>query len=146
MNQERMINMSVLYTASATVTGGREGHVQTPDSVLDLQLSMPKELGGRGGNGTNPEQLFAAGYASCFDSALQLVIGRKKLREVTATKVTAHVSLLKDESDNGYKLGVKLQVTVDGVGQEEASELVAAAHAVCPYSKATRGNIDVETN
>jgi Ohr subfamily peroxiredoxin len=141
-----MINMSVLYTASATVTGGREGQVQTPDSVLDLQLSMPKELGGRGGNGTNPEQLFAAGYASCFDSALQLVIGRKKLREVTATKVTAHVSLLKDEADNGYKLGVKLQVTVDGVGQEEASELVAAAHAVCPYSKATRGNIDVETN
>ncbi len=138
--------MSVLYTASATVTGGREGQVQTPDSVLDLQLSMPKELGGRGGNGTNPEQLFAAGYASCFDSALQLVIGRKKLREVTATKVTAHVSLLKDEADNGYKLGVKLQVTVDGVGQEEASELVAAAHAVCPYSKATRGNIDVETN
>ncbi len=138
--------MSVLYTASATVTGGREGQVQTPDSVLDLQLSMPKELGGRGGNGTNPEQLFAAGYASCFDSALQLVIGRKKLREVTATKVTAHVSLLKDEADNGYKLGVKLQVAVDGVGQEEASELVAAAHAVCPYSKATRGNIDVETN
>jgi Ohr subfamily peroxiredoxin len=146
MKQEGMINMSVLYTASATVTGGREGQVQTPDSVLDLQLSMPKELGGRGGNGTNPEQLFAAGYASCFDSALQLVIGRKKLREVTATKVTAHVSLLKDEADNGYKLGVKLQVTVDGVGQEEASELVAAAHAVCPYSKATRGNIDVETN
>ncbi|OBR68177.1 Ohr subfamily peroxiredoxin [Paenibacillus oryzae] len=138
--------MSVLYTASATVTGGREGQVQTPDSVLDLQLSMPKELGGRGGNGTNPEQLFAAGYASCFDSALQLVIGRKKLRDVTATKVTAHVSLLKDEADNGYKLGVKLQVTIDGVGQEEASELVAAAHAVCPYSKATRGNIDVETN
>lgn len=138
--------MSVLYTASATVTGGRQGHVQSSDGALDLKLSLPKELGGAGGAGTNPEQLFAAGYASCFDSALQLVIGQKKMRQVTGTKVSAEVSLHKDESDSGYKLGVKLHIAIEGVGQEEASDLVAAAHAVCPYSKATRGNIEVETS
>lgn len=135
--------MSVLYTASVTVVGGRQGKVVSSDQAINLQLSMPKELGGAGGEGTNPEQLFAAGYAACFDSALQLVIGRKKLKEVTGTEVTANVSLLKDPADEGYKLAVTLKVTVTGVDQEAASELVQAAHQVCPYSKATRGNIEV---
>ncbi|MCR2802766.1 organic hydroperoxide resistance protein [Paenibacillus soyae] len=137
--------MSVLYTASVTVTGGREGQVASNDGAIHLKLSMPESLGGKGGSGTNPEQLFAAGYASCFDSALQLVIQRQKVSDVKGTEVTAHVSLLKDESDSGYKLGVKLNVKVAGVDQATASKLVEAAHQVCPYSKATRGNIEVET-
>ncbi|WP_168121725.1 organic hydroperoxide resistance protein [Paenibacillus sp. HB172176] len=138
--------MSAMFTASVTVAGGREGHVTSSDGKIDLNLSMPKEIGGKGGDGTNPEQLFAAGYAACFDSALQLVIGRQKEKEVTGTEVTAEVSLLKDEEDNGFKLGVKLHVLVNGVSQERASELVEAAHQVCPYSKATKGNIEVEVS
>ena len=138
--------MGAMYTATVTVTGGREGHVKSSDGKIDLNLSMPKEIGGKGGEGTNPEQLFAAGYAACFDSALQLVIGKQKVKDVTSTEVTAEVSLLKDEEDNGFRLGVKLHVLVNGVAQEKASELVEAAHQVCPYSKATRGNIEVEVS
>ncbi|MFD0959619.1 organic hydroperoxide resistance protein [Paenibacillus chungangensis] len=137
--------MRVLYTATVTVTGGREGQVKSSDQAIDLKLALPQELGGRGGQGTNPEQLFAAGYASCFDSALQLVIDRNHLKRVTSTKVTAHVSLLNDDGDDGYKLGVKLQVNIEGVEEEQASKLVQAAHDICPYSKAIQGNIDVET-
>ncbi|MEK3884526.1 organic hydroperoxide resistance protein [Paenibacillus sp. PL2-23] len=136
--------MSVLYTASVTVTGGRDGQVVSDDQAINLKLARPNALGGNG-EGTNPEQLFAAGYASCFDSALQLIIGRQKLEAVQGTEVTAHVSLLKDESDSGYKLGVKLNVKVMGVDQTTASKLVEQAHQVCPYSKATKGNIEVET-
>lgn len=137
--------MNVLYTATATVSGGREGQVQSSDQAIDLKLAMPAELGGKGERGTNPEQLFAAGYASCFDSALQLIITRNRIEGVTSTKVTAHVSLLKDEVDDGYKLGVKLDVSIDGAGDEQASKLVQAAHDICPYSKAMNGNIEVET-
>lgn len=134
--------MSALYTATVTATGGRQGKVVSNDGVLDIDLKMPKGLGGPGGEGTNPEQLFAAGYAACFDSALNLVVRTKRIKEVTGTQVTANVSILKD-ADNGFKLEAQLDVKVEGVDKETAMELVEAAHQVCPYSKATRGNIDV---
>lgn len=135
--------MSALFTTSVVATGGREGRVVSEDNVLDLKLVSPKELGGPGGEGTNPEQLFAAGYASCFDGALNLVI-RKQKEEVTGTSVKADVHFLKDESDGGFKIGVTLNVSITGVEEAKAKELVEAAHQVCPYSKATRDNINVE--
>jgi lipoyl-dependent peroxiredoxin len=135
--------MTVLYTASATAVGGRQGRVVSSDKVLDLDLKTPKELGGPGGYGTNPEQLFAAGYSACFDSALNLVIRTKRVKEVTATAVTADVSILKNGDNKGFKLAVVLQVEVEGVDKETAEELVEEAHQVCPYSNATRGNIEV---
>lgn len=135
--------MEKLYTATATATGGRDGKVVSSDQVLDLQVKMPKGLGGPGGEYTNPEQLFAAGYSACFDSALALVIRSKKLK-VDGTQVTAHVSIGKDEADGGFKLAVKLEVAISGLDHSSAEELVEAAHQVCPYSKATRGNIEVE--
>ncbi|WP_438824418.1 organic hydroperoxide resistance protein [Bacillus sp. JJ63] len=102
-----------------------------------------KELGGSGGYGTNPEQLFAAGYSACFDSALNLVIRTKRVKGVTATAVTANVSILKNDVGNGFKLAVELEVEIEGVDKETGKELVEAAHQVCPYSNATRGNIEV---
>lgn len=136
--------MSVLYTATVTATGGRSGKVVSSDNVLNLDVKMPKALGGAGGEGTNPEQLFAAGYASCFDQALQLAIRTKGAQGVSGTQVTAHVSLLRDEADNGYKLGVTLDVKVDGVDPQTAKQLIDAAHDICPYSKGTRGNVTVD--
>ena len=131
-----------LYTAEAVVTGGRaEGHGRTSDGALDLQLRMPKELGGEGG-GTNPEELFAVGYAACFESALG-VVGRRERAEVGDVSIGSRVSLLPTE-DHGFKLAVGLDVTLPQVTDPaEAVRLVAAAHEVCPYSNATRGNIDV---
>ncbi|MGR6899292.1 organic hydroperoxide resistance protein [Rummeliibacillus sp. G93] len=134
--------MTVLYTASATAVGGRLGRVVSSDNVLDLDLKTPKELGGPGGYGTNPEQLFAAGYSACFDSALNLVIKTQRVKEVTSTAVTANVSIFKGEN-NGFKLSVELEAEVEGVDKETAQKLVEAAHQVCPYSNATRGNIEV---
>ncbi|MGG1677888.1 organic hydroperoxide resistance protein [Neobacillus sp. NRS-1170] len=134
--------MEALYTASATAEGGRLGKVTSSDGTLDLTLSMPKSLGGQGKeNATNPEQLFAAGYAACFDSALNLVA--RQARKRIESKVTAEVSLGKD-ADGGYKLAAALNVAIAGVTLEEADELVKLAHGVCPYSKATNGNIEVE--
>jgi osmotically inducible protein OsmC len=123
----------VLYTAEATVTGGRaSGHGRTNDGALDVQLRSPKEMGG-GGGGTNPEQLFAVGYAACFESALG-VVGRRE---------RAEVGLLPTE-ERGFTLAVALEVTLPQVQDpEQAARIVAAAHQVCPYSNATRGNIDV---
>jgi lipoyl-dependent peroxiredoxin len=136
--------MEKLYTAKATAEGGRAGKIKSDDGVLNLELSMPKALGGTGKeNATNPEQLFAAGYAACFDSALNLVA--RQARKRIESKVTAEVSIGKD-TDGGFKLGAVLHVGVNGVTQEEAEELVNAAHGVCPYSKATAGNIVVELN
>lgn len=135
--------MAALFTTSVLATGGRSGRVVSEDNIIDFQLVSPKELGGPGGEGTNPEQLFAAGYAACFDGALNLVI-RKERADVSSTSVKADVHFLKDEADNGYKIGVTLNVSVQGVDEEKAKELVEKAHQVCPYSKATRGNIDVE--
>lgn len=134
--------MEALYTAKATVEGGRIGKVKSSDGTLDLELSMPKSLGGQEKeNATNPEQLFAAGYAACFDSALNLMARQSRKR--IESKVTAEVSIGKD-LDGGYKLAVVLNVAINGVSLEEAQELVEQAHGGCPYSKATRGNIEVE--
>jgi Ohr subfamily peroxiredoxin len=138
--------MKTLYTAVATAHGGREGHVKSDDGVLDLDLRMPKGLGGSspalGGSASNPEQLFAAGYAACFESALRLV-ARLQKKPVQDARITAHVSL--NATDAGkYVLGVELHGHIDGLSTEETSALMHAAHEVCPYSNATRGNIDVK--
>ncbi len=138
--------MSALYTATATAVGGRDGKVTSSDGIIDISLKTPKGLGGPGGDGTNPEQLFAAGYSACFDSALNLVIRTQRVKEVTGTSVTGDVSILKDAADGGFKLEVTLNVSVQGVDADTAHKLVEAAHQVCPYSKATRGNIDVKLN
>lgn len=136
--------MEKMYTATVTATGGRNGKVVSSDDVLNLDVRMPKELGGSGGKATNPEQLFAAGYAACFDSALNLVIRQKKVK-VEGTEVTANVSIGKDDG-GGFQLEAELDVSVKGVQSETARELVEAAHQVCPYSKATHGNIKVTLN
>jgi len=132
----------VLYTAEATVTGGRaSGHGRTNDGVLDVQLRSPREMGGEGG-GTNPEQLFAVGFAACFESALG-VVGRRERAEVSDVSIDSRVSLLPTE-ERGYALAVELDVTLPQVQDpQQAARLVAAANQVCPYSNATRGNIDV---
>ena len=132
----------VLYTADATVTGGRaNGHGRTNDGALDVQLRSPKEMGGEGG-GTNPEQLFAVGYAACFESALG-VVGRRERVEVGDVSTHSRVSLVPTE-ERGFTLAVELDLTLPQVQDpEQAIRIVAAAHQVCPYSNATRGNIDV---
>lgn len=133
--------IKAMYTATATATGGRNGKAVSSDGVLDLEVRTPKELGGAGGAYTNPEQLFAAGYSACFDSALALVINGAKVKTGTTT-VTAHVGIGKNDSE-GFGLVVELEVNIPGVDQATAEALVAKAHQVCPYSNATRGNIDV---
>jgi lipoyl-dependent peroxiredoxin len=132
-----------LYTAQATVTGGRaQGHGRTSDGVLDVQLRTPPEMGGEGG-GTNPEQLFAVGFASCFESALG-VIGRRERAEVGDVSIDSRVTLTPGE-DRSFRLGVELDVTLPQVSDpDQAARLVEAAHRVCPYSNATRGNIEVK--
>ncbi|MBO9130077.1 organic hydroperoxide resistance protein [Bacillus sp. 165] len=133
--------MDHLYTAQVKATGGRNGKVISEDGVINLDVKMPKALGGPGGEATNPEQLFAAGYAACFDSALNLVARTKRIK-VGITEVTAHVSIGK-AFDDGFELAATLQVKVPDVSREIAQELVEAAHQVCPYSKATKGNMNV---
>ncbi len=133
--------MSALYTAVATATGdGRNGHTRTSDGLIDLDLAVPKEMGGAGG-AANPEQLFAAGYAACFHSALKLVAGQRKLT-LTDTAVTAEVGIGANAT-GGFGLEVNLEVEFGGLDQATADDLIQAAHAVCPYSNATRGNIPV---
>ncbi|WP_186580721.1 organic hydroperoxide resistance protein [Aquibacillus kalidii] len=131
---------NVLFTSQATAQGGREGHVKSSDGIIDVKLVNPAS--GSKEAGSNPEQLFAAGYSACYDGALNLMASKQK-KEIES-EVTAEVSLLKDEADNGFKIGVVLNVNIKGVTQEEAEQLAKAAHDFCPYSKATRGNIDVE--
>lgn len=133
--------MKPLYTAAATATGGREGHVKSSDGILDLDVRIPREMGGPGGQ-TNPEQLFAAGYSACFDSALNHVARLKKIKTGTTT-VQAEVTIGSTES-GGFSLAVKLHAHIPGVTQEVAEELIQSAHQVCPYSNATRNNIPVE--
>lgn len=132
----------VLYTAEAKVTGGRaHGHAVTSDGELDVQIRPPKELGGEGG-GTNPEQLFAAGFASCFESAATLVAARKKL-EAGDIEITSKVMLIPTE-ERGFGLAVEMDVTLPSIDDPEAAaDVIRTAHKVCPYSNATRGNIDV---
>jgi Ohr subfamily peroxiredoxin len=131
-----------VYTAEAHVTGGRiAGHGRTSDGVLEVDLRVPPELGGEE-RGTNPEQLFAVGYAACFEGALATVARRKKL-EAGDVEIDSRVDLVTGE-DRSFTVAVELAVTLPSVGDDEAVELVAAAHKVCPYSNATRGNIDVK--
>jgi lipoyl-dependent peroxiredoxin len=133
--------MQLLYTAEATATGGRRnGRARSADGELDLRIAPPKEVGGPG-DATNPEQLFAAGYAACFDNSLMLISRREKL-QVGETSVTALVGLGK-EDDGGFGLDVELRVSVPGLPRDQAEALVAKAHRLCPYSRATRGNLDV---
>ena len=133
--------MDILYTAVAHATGeGRNGHAATDDGVLDVDLAIPKELGGPGG-ATNPEELFAAGYAACFHSALKRVAQQDKL-DVTGTEVSASVGIGMLPS-GGFGLAVELDVHAPALDHDTAEAIVAKAHQVCPYSNATRGNIDV---
>ena len=130
----------VLYTAHAHTTGGREGRSVTDDGLLDVNLQPPKEMGGKGG-ATNPEQLFAAGYSACFLGAMKFVAGQKKIAIPAETAVDASVSI--GPIPAGFGLAVELKVSLPGLDRAAAQELVDAAHIVCPYSNATRGNIDV---
>jgi Ohr subfamily peroxiredoxin len=134
--------LKVLYTAVATADGGRAGgHVRSSDGNLDVPISPPKDLGGEG-NGTNPEQLFAAGYAACFHSAL-MTVGRRMKLDASDSTVTAHVDL--GTIGNGaFGIGAQLHVDLPKLSSDDAQALVEKAHEVCPYSNATRGNIDVE--
>ncbi len=142
--RKRKPTMTTLYTAHAHVTGGRDGAAKSDDGKLDVKLAPPKELGGNG-NGTNPEQLFAAGYAACFMGAMRLVAGNEKLALPQGFAIDADVSLGKDAQDN-FRLGVVFNIALPGLDKAAAEALVAKAHEVCPYSRATRGNIDVALN
>jgi lipoyl-dependent peroxiredoxin len=131
----------VLYTAEAIVEGGRNGHGRTSDGRLDLELSIPESMGGDGGEGTNPEQLFAVGYAACFQSAM-LGVARGRALDVSDSQITARVGI-GPTGHGGFTLQVSLDLHAPGISYEDASELMARAHERCPYSNATRGNIDV---
>ena len=130
-----------LYTATATATGGRDGRAKSSDGVLDLALVLPKALGGSGAGGTNPEQLFAAGYAACFGSAIGAVARAKK---ITTGPVSVTTKVTIGTIDQGYGLAVELEASLPELPRDQAEALVAAAHQVCPYSNATRGNIAVD--
>lgn len=131
----------ILYSATMTATGGRAGTAQSPDGSFALALSVPKDLGGPGGEGTNPEQLFAAGYAACFLGAVKLVGRQRKIVLGDDVTVTATVGL--GPVDPGYALTVELAVAMPGIERAQAEAIVQAAHERCPYSHATRGNVDV---
>lgn len=134
--------MKTLYTTSVTAKGGRDGHVKSENGILELDVRTPKALGGASDDFANPEMLFAAGYSACFDSALNLVIKRSKI-ETGETSVQAKVSIGQIEK-GGFGLAVELDVNIPGVSLEEAKSLVDQAHQVCPYSNATRNNIEVQ--
>ncbi|WP_418609736.1 organic hydroperoxide resistance protein [Pseudoalteromonas sp. US3C1013] len=133
---------NVAYTAKATATGGREGVAKSDDGRLDVNLSTPKGLGGDDGQGTNPEQLFAAGYAACFIGALKFVAGSEKIALSSDTYINSEVSI--GAIEGGFGIAVKLAVSLGDMDKSAAQELVNKAHQVCPYSNATRGNIEVE--
>ena len=137
--------MQKLYTAHASSTGGRTGHARTDDGKIDVDLSTPKEMGGDGGAGTNPEQLFAAGYSACYLGALKFVAGREKVKVGADATVSAAVSFGKRDDGEGFGLAVELTVHVPGVDEATVRSLAEKAHVVCPYSHATRGNIEVTT-
>jgi Ohr subfamily peroxiredoxin len=131
----------ILYTATATATGGREGQAASSDGALAMKLSTPRELGGAGGDGTNPEQLFAAGYSACFLGALKFVAGKQKLALPADASVTGRVGI--GQIPTGFGIQAELTISVPGLPREQLQALVEQAHVVCPYSNATRGNIDV---
>jgi len=134
--------VDVKYRAEATATGGRDGRARTTDGSLEVTLSTPKELGGRGGEGNNPEQLFAAGYAACFIGAMKFVGAQEKIPVPAETSVTATVGI-GPRSEGGFGLDIDLAVSVPGLERAKAERLVEKVHQVCPYSNATRGNVDV---
>jgi len=131
----------VLYKAHATATGGRDGHAVSSDKVLDVKLTVPKELGGNGAVGTNPEQLFACGYSACFLGALKFVAGKEKVAIPDTTTIEGTVGI--GPIPTGFGIEVELKITIPGLPREQAEALVQKAHIVCPYSNATRNNIDV---
>lgn len=137
------MTIDVKYRTTATAIGGRDGRAFTEDDTFDLKLVVPKELGGAGGEGTNPEQLFAAGYSACFLGALKLVSGRRKIDLAPDTSISATVGIGTDDR-GGLGLTVRLVADLPGIDRAIAEQLVAAAHQICPYSNATRGNIDVD--
>jgi Ohr subfamily peroxiredoxin len=131
----------VLYTAQATANGGRDGRAVSADGELDVRLSTPRELGGAGGSGTNPEQLFAAGYSACFLGALKFVASKERVALPAQTSITGRVGI--GPIPTGFGIEVELRISVPGLPREQVQALVEQAHIVCPYSNATRGNIDV---
>ncbi|WP_438007597.1 organic hydroperoxide resistance protein [Sorangium sp. So ce321] len=134
--------VDVKYTTQATAHGGRDGRATTADGALDVKLSTPKELGGAGGEGNNPEQLFAAGYAACFLGALKFVAGQEKARIPADATVTATVGI-GPRSEGGFGIDVALRIALPGLERAQAEQLVEKAHQVCPYSNATRNNVPV---
>jgi lipoyl-dependent peroxiredoxin len=137
------MSVNVLYTTKAKATGGRDGAAETLDGAFSVTLATPKELGGAGGVGNNPEQLFAAGYAACFIGALKFVAAEEKKTIPAETSITSEVGI-GPRSEGGFGLEVSLEVSIPGLEAHEAEALVAKAHEVCPYSNATRNNIDVK--
>jgi Ohr subfamily peroxiredoxin len=132
----------ILYRAQATATGGRDGRASSSDKVLDVRLTTPKELGGAGGEGTNPEQLFAAGYSACFMGAIKFVAMQQKIKIPNEASITGLVGI--GPVTGGFGLEVELQVSLPGIERAQAEEIVQKAHGVCPYSNATRNNINVK--
>lgn len=135
--------MRELYKATMTNIGGRDGKVYSPDGKFSFKVATPESMSGKPSDDTNPEQLFAAGYSSCFNGALNLVLRKNKVK-FKETKVTADVSLLEDPADGGFLLAVKMVISIDGLSLDETARYAELAHTVCPYSKAVSGNIDVE--
>jgi Ohr subfamily peroxiredoxin len=135
--------MQVLYSTEATAQGGRTGSAATKDGALSVNLVTPKELGGPGGDGNNPEQLFAAGYAACFLGALKVVASKQGVSVPSDADVTAHVGIGERDDGEGFGLDVELTISLPGIDETTAEKLVEQAHVVCPYSHATRNNIDV---
>lgn len=136
------MSIDVKYTAIATATGGRDGRAESSDGHLSVQLSLPKELGGPGGDGTNPEQLFACGYAACFIGAMRNAARDLHLTVPAAVTVEAHIGI-GPRSEGGFGITAELRIDLGGMPREDAETLIAKAHQICPYSNATRGNVDV---
>lgn len=136
------MSVDVKYSTVATATGGRDGHARSQDGRFDVALSTPKELGGAGGDGSNPEQLFAAGYSACFIGALKVAGQQLKMKVPDDVAVTAKVGI-GPRAEGGFGITTDLSVSLPGLEREQAQKLVDAAHQICPYSNATRGNVDV---
>ena len=139
------MSVDVKYTTTATATGGRDGRAATKDGSFDVKLATPKELGGGGGQGNNPEQLFAAGYAACFLGAMKFVASQGGPKVPDSATVTSTVGI-GPRSEGGFGITVALDVSLPGVDKQQAQQLVEKAHQVCPYSNATRNNVDVKLN
>jgi Ohr subfamily peroxiredoxin len=136
------MSINVLYRTNVIATGGRDGRARSEDGRVDVQLSTPKELGGNGGSGTNPEQLFAAGYSACFIGALKVAGQQLKAKVPADTSITATIGI-GPRSEDGFGITADLVISLPGIGREDAQRLVDTAHQICPYSNATRNNVDV---